>query len=267
MRGYAHESTPLASGRCIRPRHWDARLHALVGACPPRRPTAGCAGCPRFADHGKLWLLIGALLGLRRARCAGARSAGSARWRSQPLVNAVLKQFFGRVRPDLANLQSHRPLARPRDAVVPERALGFGRAFVTGVAMESPVAGAALAPLALGVGYSRVHVGVHYPGRRRRRARRGQRGRRGHPALVAGAAEGPGAGPDGVRGPGAARRRRAGGHRQPALGHRRLRPGRGHRRSSCRRRGPGAERGGRRRRAARRGGAVRAGEGARRGRR
>src|SRR6185503_4355245 len=37
-------------------------------------------------------------------------------------------------------------------------------AFVTGVAMESPLAGAALAPLALGVGYSRVHVGVHYPG-------------------------------------------------------------------------------------------------------
>jgi undecaprenyl-diphosphatase len=37
-------------------------------------------------------------------------------------------------------------------------------AFVTGVALESTPAGAALAPLALGVGYSRVHVGVHYPG-------------------------------------------------------------------------------------------------------
>ena len=30
--------------------------------------------------------------------------------------------------------------------------------------MESPLAGAALAPVAVGVGYSRVHVGVHYPG-------------------------------------------------------------------------------------------------------
>ena len=30
--------------------------------------------------------------------------------------------------------------------------------------MESPLAGAALAPVALGVSYSRVHVGVHYPG-------------------------------------------------------------------------------------------------------
>ncbi len=30
--------------------------------------------------------------------------------------------------------------------------------------MESPWAGALVAPVALGVGYSRVHVGVHYPG-------------------------------------------------------------------------------------------------------
>ncbi|MDP5183772.1 phosphatase PAP2 family protein [Blastococcus sp. BMG 814] len=37
---------------------------------------------------------------------------------------------------------------------------GSAAAFVTGLALESPGAGAALAPLALGIGYSRVH----YPG-------------------------------------------------------------------------------------------------------
>jgi undecaprenyl-diphosphatase len=35
-------------------------------------------------------------------------------------------------------------------------------AFATGVALEQPLAGAALAPLAVAVGYSRLHVGAHW---------------------------------------------------------------------------------------------------------
>jgi undecaprenyl-diphosphatase len=84
---------------------------------------------------------------------------------SSLVVNVVLKRFFGRVRPDLENLQSHRRLRRePGSLSFPSGHSSSAAAFVTGVAMESPLAGAALAPLALGVGYSRVHVGVHYPG-------------------------------------------------------------------------------------------------------
>src|SRR5687768_4124313 len=119
-----------------------------------------------FANHGRLWMVLGVLLGVRKGplRRGAVRGLGSLAF-SSFVVNAVLKRYFGRVRPDLENLQSHRRLRRePGSLSFPSGHSSSAAAFVTGVAMESPLAGAALAPLALGVGYSRVHVGVHYPG-------------------------------------------------------------------------------------------------------
>ncbi len=119
-----------------------------------------------FADHGKLWFLVGGLLGLQpgRLRRAAVRGLGSLAV-SSALVNVVLKRFFGRVRPDMANLRTERTLRRaPGTLSFPSGHSSSAAAFVTGVALEAPLAGAALAPVALGVGYSRVHVGVHYPG-------------------------------------------------------------------------------------------------------
>ena len=118
------------------------------------------------ANHGRLWMLLGVLLAIRKGptRRGAIRGLGSLAV-SSGVVNVVLKRFFGRVRPDLENLQAHRRLRRePGSLSFPSGHSSSAAAFVTGVAMESPLAGAALAPLALGVGYSRVHVGVHYPG-------------------------------------------------------------------------------------------------------
>jgi undecaprenyl-diphosphatase len=119
-----------------------------------------------FANHGRLWLVIATVLGLRKGplRRGAIRGLGSMLF-SSAVVNVVLKRLVGRVRPDLENLQSHRRLRRePGSLSFPSGHSSSAAAFVTGVAMESPLAGAALAPVALGVGYSRVHVGVHYPG-------------------------------------------------------------------------------------------------------
>ncbi|MGY1812800.1 phosphatase PAP2 family protein [Blastococcus sp. SYSU D00820] len=148
------------------PRHWDARLHAFVGGLPATPADRWLRRLSQFADHGKLWLLIGLLLGTRkgRPRRAALRGVGSLSV-SSALVNVVLKRMFGRVRPDLANLTTDRHLRRaPHTLSFPSGHSASAGAFVAGVAMESPLAGAALAPVALGVGYSRVHVGVHYPG-------------------------------------------------------------------------------------------------------
>jgi diacylglycerol kinase family enzyme len=148
------------------PRLWDARLHAFIGGLPMTPADRWLRRLSTFANHGRLWLAIAALLSTKKGplRRGAIRGVGSLAV-SSGVVNVILKQIFGRVRPDLENLQSHRRLRRePGSLSFPSGHSSSAAAFVTGLAMESPLAGAALAPVALGVGYSRVHVGVHYPG-------------------------------------------------------------------------------------------------------
>lgn len=147
-------------------RRWDAALHAWVGALPTSPADRWLRRLSDFANGGKLWLLVAALLGSRRGqlRRAAIRGVGSLSV-SSLVTNLVLKRIFGRVRPDFTNLRSDRQLRRaPLTLSFPSGHSASAAAFVTGVAMSSPPAGAALAPLGLAVGYSRVHAGVHYPG-------------------------------------------------------------------------------------------------------
>src|SRR3954468_4699503 len=148
------------------PRFWDARLHAAIGGLPTSPADVWLRRLSNSANQGRIWLTLAALLGIKKGslRRGALRGLGSM-WVSSLLVNVVLKRLFGRVRPDLTNLRSDRRLRRsPVTLSFPSGHSSSAGAFVTGVAMENPLAGAALAPLALGVGYSRVHVGVHYPG-------------------------------------------------------------------------------------------------------
>ncbi|PRY48175.1 undecaprenyl-diphosphatase [Geodermatophilus tzadiensis] len=150
----------------LRLRYWDARLHAAIGALPDSPADRWLRRLSTTADHGKLWFAVALVLGLRRGPLRrGALRGVCSLAVSSTVVNAVLKQVFGRVRPDLANLASHRRLARAHHTFsFPSGHSASAGAFAAGVALESPLAGAALGPLALAVGYSRVHVGVHYPG-------------------------------------------------------------------------------------------------------
>lgn len=56
-----------------------------------------------------------------------------------------------------------RVLSPPVSSSFPSGHSASAAAFVTGVALESPIAGAVLAPVAVAVCYSRVHTGVHWP--------------------------------------------------------------------------------------------------------
>src|SRR3954447_17062956 len=148
------------------PRTWDARLHALVGTIPASPADRWLRRLSTAANHGRIWIAIAVLLGVKKGslRRGAIRGLGSLSV-SSLLVNVVLKRIFGRVRPDMANLRAERRLRRsPVTLSFPSGHSASAAAFVTGVAMESSLAGAALAPAAVGVGYSRVHVGVHYPG-------------------------------------------------------------------------------------------------------
>jgi undecaprenyl-diphosphatase len=118
----------------------------------------------RSANHSKLWLAfaaVGILAGKRHRRAAIRGMAAIAG--TSFLANAVLKPLTRRPRPLLDRTPLVRRLRRqPTSTSFPSGHAASAAAFATGVALESPVAGAALAPLAATVGYSRMHVGVHH---------------------------------------------------------------------------------------------------------
>src|SRR3954468_17405585 len=114
-RAEADRSPPstLASGVMRSARHWDARLHSLVGGLPATSADPWLRRLSTAADHGRLWMIVGLLLALRRGalRRGAIRGLGSMAV-SSTLVNAVLKQVFGRRRPELGTHPVHRLLRR-----------------------------------------------------------------------------------------------------------------------------------------------------------
>jgi undecaprenyl-diphosphatase len=116
----------------------------------------------RFANHGKLWFTAAAVLfalGRPRAAVRGLASLGLA----SLVANLVGKRLVGGERPALTSIPVARRLDRsPTSPSFPSGHTASASAFATGVALEWPAAGAALAPLAAGVGYSRLHTGAHW---------------------------------------------------------------------------------------------------------
>jgi undecaprenyl-diphosphatase len=109
-------------------------------------------------------MVIAVVLALsgKRQRRAGLRGLGSLAGASL-VSNAVLKPVVGRRRPTLDPAHP-RPLVRmPWTSSFPSGHSASAAAFAVGAALERPQTAAVLVPLAVAVGYSRVHVGVHHP--------------------------------------------------------------------------------------------------------
>jgi len=144
----------------------DRRLYRWVQALPPSRADRPLRALSKAANHGRLWLAVAAVLAVRKgpSRRAAVRALGSLSV-SSFLTNVVAKALFRRLRPDLELHPVQRRLRRePLSSSFPSGHSASAAAFVTAVTMEAAPLGAAVAPLAAAVAYSRVHVGVHYPG-------------------------------------------------------------------------------------------------------
>ncbi|MFX0576251.1 bifunctional phosphatase PAP2/diacylglycerol kinase family protein [Nocardia nepalensis] len=120
----------------------------------------------RSADYSRLWLVVAAVLALvdgrgpRRAAVRGLVSVAL----SSSVANGIAKPLFPRRRPPDESVPFVRRLVTPLvSSSFPSGHSASAAAFATGVALESPATAVAIAPIAVAVGYSRVHIGVHWP--------------------------------------------------------------------------------------------------------
>jgi membrane-associated phospholipid phosphatase len=146
----------------------DVAVYAAIARTPTPALDTAMNRVSRAADYSKLWIaaaVLQAALGGRRGRraaVAGLASVGVA----AAVANLALKPLGGRRRPERVVEQV--PVARwarmPGSTAFPSGHSASAFAYATGVGHVLPIASIPLLGLAAVVSYSRVHVGVHYPG-------------------------------------------------------------------------------------------------------
>lgn len=145
----------------------DRALFDRVALARLRRAQPWLRRLSRSADHGMLWMGTAAVLGAvggRAGRRAALRGVGSLALASVA-ANIAAKQLTRRPRPVLDQVPVVRQLLRqPVTSSFPSGHSASAAAFATAVAIEAPLLGAAVAPVAVAVGASRVYTGAHYPG-------------------------------------------------------------------------------------------------------
>jgi membrane-associated phospholipid phosphatase len=115
----------------------------------------------RSADRSVLWVALAgafALVGEPRGQRAAHRGLLALAVTSAT-VNGPMKLLAGRQRPAPRRRLRH----TPRTSSFPSGHSASAFAFVVAATRELPEAGPVLLPLAAGVAYSRVYLGVHYP--------------------------------------------------------------------------------------------------------
>lgn len=117
------------------------------------------------ANKGKLWIGIAAIMALFPGRTRRAALHGLL---AQAVASAVTNVGFKTLLPRARPLPEHLPAFRfvhpqPTSSSMPSGHSASAVAFALGVGLVRPALGAALAPLAAGVAYSRVHTGAHWP--------------------------------------------------------------------------------------------------------
>lgn len=146
----------------------DLRLYEAVAGAQTPTLDGLFRQLSRVADNSVLWFGVAGVIAVvggptgRRAAINGVASIGLA----SAVANVVGKQVTHRRRPDRAGLgvPDERHVPMPDSTSFPSGHTASAFAFAEGVSSVAPALGLPLRMAAVAVGYSRVHVGVHYPG-------------------------------------------------------------------------------------------------------
>jgi undecaprenyl-diphosphatase len=145
----------------------DSAIYGAIAASDTPSLDRAMRRLSRAADHGKLWFATAAALALfggpdgRLAARRGLVSLGIA----SGFTNLLAKPMATRRRPTRLEAEdlARRHVRMPRSSSFPSGHTASAFAFATGAARAQPMLSAPLRALAMLVGYSRVHTGVHYP--------------------------------------------------------------------------------------------------------
>ncbi|QMU69138.1 phosphatase PAP2 family protein [Streptacidiphilus sp. P02-A3a] len=144
----------------------DRAVYLAVAATRTPALDRGLRCLSGAADHSKISLSAGALLALRRGPTRYAALHGVVAVAvASAAANLLGKQLIRRPRPERdarVNPQRHVPM--PDSASFPSGHTASAFAFAFAVGSVLPVTAVPLGVLAMAVGYSRVHTGVHYAG-------------------------------------------------------------------------------------------------------
>jgi undecaprenyl-diphosphatase len=146
----------------------DRAVYEAVARTPTDDLDAPVRQLSDAADNSRLWLAIAAAIALtggargRRAALEGVVAIGV----TSTAVNLGVKPIARRRRPDrVASAQfAARHVPMPRSASFPSGHAASAFAFAYAVGRHLPALALPIRFLAVGVAYSRVHTGVHYPG-------------------------------------------------------------------------------------------------------
>ncbi|WP_041449665.1 bifunctional phosphatase PAP2/diacylglycerol kinase family protein [Amycolatopsis mediterranei] len=144
----------------------DRALMRRSAALPASKADDALMTLSRSANKSRLWWGVAALLATRQGETRRAALRGVvAIAGASAAANLIGKPLFPRRRPAEEETPMRRRLRkRPTSSSFPSGHSASAAAFATAVAMESPRAGLAVAPLALAVAYSRgILTGVHWP--------------------------------------------------------------------------------------------------------
>jgi undecaprenyl-diphosphatase len=145
----------------------DTAIYGAIAASDTPRLDGAMRRLSRAADHGKLWFVTAAVMALfggPRGRLAARRGLVSLGIASG-FANLLAKPLTTRRRPARQEAEelARRHVQMPRSSSFPSGHTASAFAFAAAAGAAQPMFSASLRILAILVGYSRVHAGVHYP--------------------------------------------------------------------------------------------------------